>query len=41
LRVLEMSDCLLSCAIPDAIGDCAALEQLTLAGNQMVLQYVT
>mgnify|MGYP002841664298 CR=1 FL=1 len=33
LRVLEMNDCLLSCEIPAAIGQCVALEELTLAGK--------
>jgi hypothetical protein len=35
VRVLEMSDCLLTCAIPDAIGEMASLTHLTLAGNKM------
>jgi len=35
LRVLEMNDCLLTCAIPDAIGECVALEELILSGNKM------
>lgn len=36
IRVLEMSDCLLSCEIPEAIGELSAVDQLTLAGNKMV-----
>ena len=35
LRILEMSDCMLSGALPDAIGECTALEQITIGGNQL------
>lgn len=35
LRVLEMSDCLLACTLPDALGECTNLDNLCVPGNRL------